>query len=70
MFDYIKDTILENKILIIIFIIFIIIRSLIFPFYSIEGASMDYTLEHGEKVIGTNYFEIDRFDIVIWMFQN
>lgn len=65
MFDYIKDTILENKILIIIFIIFIIIRSLIFPFYSIEGASMDYTLEHGEKVIGTNYFEIDRFDIVI-----
>ncbi|WP_281347532.1 signal peptidase I [Fundicoccus ignavus] len=45
-------------------LVFIVSR-LFFPLYEVDGASMDYTLQDGQRVIGTNQFEVNRFDIVI-----
>lgn len=61
----IKSLILENRWIILFCSILLLVRLLIFPLYSVDGASMDYTLADGELVLGTNQFEIERFDIVI-----
>lgn len=61
----ITNYLVENLKYIIILIFIIILRIYIFPLYEVDGASMDYTLAHGEKIIGTSFFEVDRFDIVI-----
>lgn len=63
--NYLKRFFIENKYTISLFLVILSLRFFIFPMYSVEGPSMDYTLVHGEKVIGINYFNIDRFDVVI-----
>lgn len=63
--NYLKRFFIENKYTIALFLVILSLRFFIFPMYSVEGPSMDYTLAHGEKVIGINYFNIDRFDVVI-----
>lgn len=65
MLEYIKSFLAENKYIILLFSIILIGRLFFFPIYSIEGDSMDYTLAHGQKAVGMNYSDIERFDVVI-----
>lgn len=65
MLKYTKSFLAENKYIILLFSIILMGRLFLFPTYEIDGASMDYTLAHGQKAVGINYFDIERFDIVI-----
>lgn len=65
MLKYIRSFFVENKFIILICSIILFGRLFFFPTYEIDGASMDYTLADGQKAVGINFFEIDRFDIVI-----
>lgn len=60
----IKKFLLENKFLVIFGLSLLLLR-FIFPMYEVDGASMDYTLADGQRVMGTKFSEINRFDIVI-----
>lgn len=60
----IKKFLLENKFL-VMFGLGLLLFRFIFPLYEVDGASMDYTLADGQRVIGTKFSEIDHFDIVI-----
>lgn len=58
--------IIKNNLLTLsVIFLMLIARIFVFPVYSIDGASMDYTLQHNEKVMGIKMFDVERFDIVI-----
>lgn len=40
--------------------------SVYFSVFKTEGASMEYTLEHDQRVVGLQTFDSDRFDVVIF----
>ena len=54
-----------NLLTLSVIFLMLIARIFVFPVYSIDGASMDYTLQHNEKVMGIKMFDVERFDIVI-----
>lgn len=55
----------ENGLFILVIIAMFALRIFVFTPFLVDGPSMDYTLKHGDRLIGTNYFDIDHSDIVI-----
>lgn len=46
-------------------IVILLLRQFVFTVYSVDGRSMDYTLADQQKILASNYFEPERFDISI-----
>lgn len=58
---------LKNNILYIaILVIILLLRFFVIDLYNVDGSSMDYTLANDELVMGSRYFKIDRFDVIVY----
>lgn len=55
----------ENGLFILTIIAMILLRVFVFTPFLVDGPSMNYTLAHEDRLVGTQIFNIDRFDIVI-----
>ncbi|MBG9979524.1 signal peptidase I [Facklamia lactis] len=64
-FNQTKEFIHHNLLFIIVLFLMIIFRLFVFPIYQVDGDSMEPILHHQEKILSTNFSELDRFDIVI-----
>lgn len=61
----IKSFLKENGLFLLVIIGMVLLRLFVFTPFKVDGPSMDYTLDHEDRLIGANIFDIDRFDIVI-----
>lgn len=60
-----KQRIREYLSTVMIVLIIVLARLYVFPVYQVDGQSMNDTLAHGDKVLATNVFDIERFDVVV-----
>lgn len=60
----------EYKLTFCLILVLLIARQFFFSTFIVEGASMDYTLQDQERVMGFQTFDIERFDIVVFHAPN
>lgn len=63
--NWIKNFLKENGLFILVIAGIFLLRIYVFTPFSVDGISMDYTLQQDDILIGVKYFNIDRNDIVI-----
>ncbi|MGO4939968.1 signal peptidase I [Fundicoccus sp. Sow4_D5] len=60
----------EYKLMFGLILFLLIARQFFFANFIVEGASMDYTLQDQNRVVGFQHFNIERFDVVIFNAPN
>lgn len=59
--------IIKNNIFyIIVLVTIILLRFFVIELYEVDGSSMDYTLADEELILGSRYFNLDRFDVIVY----
>lgn len=56
----------SNFFYILILLTIISLRLFVIDPYIVDGSSMDYTLAHDELILGSRYYNIDRFDVIVY----
>ncbi|MCR8968618.1 signal peptidase I [Facklamia sp. 7083-14-GEN3] len=64
--DTIKNFSKNNKWLLTLFLLLMILRFVIFSVYRVDGSSMMNTFQHNDLVIASNFSKVERFDVIVF----